>query len=62
MMNQAWQYFALTKSDDFVYVLGGFCEGKGVLNSCEWFSLKAWKWEVVEDMNAGRMNASACVI
>ena len=33
-----------------------------MLSSCERFSLKSWKWEVIEDLNTPRMNASACVL
>lgn len=59
-MNEEWQYFSLCKSKDFVYVIGGYNITTGVLSSCERFSLKAWKWEELEDMSVQRMNSSSC--
>lgn len=58
-MNVERQYFSVCKSNDFVYAIGGYNQS-GVLSQCERFSLKAWKWEQMEDLTNSRMNSSSC--
>jgi hypothetical protein len=46
-----------------IYVIGGYNNEDGVLDSFERFSIRARKWELCEDserLNKGRINAAAC--
>jgi hypothetical protein len=58
------QYFALCADyeNDCAYVIGGYNHEEGVLNSVEKFIFKARKWVHggMENINIGRINASAC--
>jgi hypothetical protein len=64
-MHVARQYFtvAIDYPKDLIYVIGGYNQDEGVLNSFETFSTRSRKWELCEEtqkLNKPRINAAAC--
>ena len=64
-MREPRQYFtvAIDYASDLIYVIGGYNNYEGVLDSFETFSIRSRKWELCDDkqkINKARINASAC--
>ena len=63
-MSLGRQYFGLAADHDdgWVYVLGGYSTGKGILSDCERFSIKGHNWMPIEHLNVPRINMGSCLV
>ena len=64
-MREPRQYFtiAIDYPEDLIYVIGGYNNYDGVLDSFETFSIRSRKWVLCDDtqlINKARINAAAC--
>ena len=59
-MHKERQYFGMTLTEKYLYVIGGYSKNENILSYSERFNLKARRWEELEDLTSPRLNCSAC--